>query len=292
MKRAASIGRILWKALNPPTPIAVLAAPIIAGLMAWVFLLGNESSPLAYAAYVLSAYLLTVLCIAIVRKRPVAQARSLVSRSERGARMMEDASYRRRASMSAGLAIDAVWATANLGIGIFEASVWPITLGVYYLLLSTMRGLVVSHMRESQSVPLKRARRISRACGIMTIASTLALSGMVTLVMRGEGGFSYDGFLIYAAAAFAFYSLASSIAQRIRARKAKDLLVLTSARINLSVALVSMFALEIAMFAAFGSDGDAELQFVLPIITGAAIALANIAMGVRSIRSANQPLSL
>ena len=71
--------------------------------------------------------------------------------------------------------------------------------------------------------------------------------------------------------AFAFYSLIVSIVNHARLRKHEDRLVIMNYRINLAVALVSIFALEVAMLAQFSATSDAELNFFAPIATGTAI---------------------
>lgn len=289
-ERLLSMGSLMLGALTPPTAVIVLAVPAIAALMAWVFLLGNEGHPLSYGAYVVSAYLLVVLCTAAVRGRPAKSASALLRRSGLGTRFMDDADFRRNAALFGSLGVDSVWALANLAFSVVDASVWLITLGVYYLLLVLMRGPIIFQIMRPSLEPA-RTRHIVRACGIMLIASTFVLSGMVTLIMVKEGGFYYDGWLIYAVAAFAFYSLVSSIVGYVRLRRHVDPLVVVNCRINLAVALVSIFALEIAMFASFGTEKDADLQFVMPIITGAVIAIALVVMGIRSIQEGRKGLS-
>lgn len=274
-----------WSALNPPTFVAVLSVPAIALLLTWVFAFGNEGHPLACIAYVASAYLLAVLCIAIAKGSPVKRAKSFAERSATAKRLMEDRSYRQRSSAKMSLAIDALWAVANLTAGVLEASVWLITLGVYYMLLSLMRGVVMSRMRSS----LMQGDAVAmRVCGIAMIASALALSGIVTLTMKGQGGFSYDGYFIYAVAAFAFYSLTIAVVNYVRSRNASTEMERMLARINLSVALVSMFALEAAMFVEFGTAQDSDARFILSVLTGAVVAAALVFMGAVSIKESGK----
>lgn len=171
----------------------------------------------------------------------------------------------------------------------YYASVWLITLGCYYLVFAIMRGALLSRMRrrDKRENPASESG-IERLCGVLLLAMTFVLSGIVCLVMRGEGTFTYGDLAIYAVATFAFYSLISAIVSYTRQRKRGDVLAILACRINLAVALVSIFTLEVAMLAEFGSDADAAFAYVMPIITGAAIAAALITMGVRSIANARK----
>lgn len=64
--------------------------------------------------------------------------------------------------------------------------------------------------------------------------------------------------------------------------------IATIRRINLSVALVALFALETAMLSTYGTTpADEQLSFVMPIITGAVIAVVIAVLGIRSIITAS-----
>lgn len=320
-RRAKALVDILRRIVFPPAPVAALALPAIALMMAWVFLLGNEGSPLAYAAYAVSAYLLIVACVFAVRHFPKESIRRLAGKNEFILRVLDDAEYRRRVFVSGGVAIDVIWAAANLIGGVCLASIWLVTLGVYYLLLAVMRGTVLHRMRHfgnsgrfndrcfseedhaeegsfeeeptnnrrfSSSDIDSKMRSIQNLCGILLLLSAFVLSGIVCLVMLGHGVFAYRGLLIYAVAAFAFYSLTSAIVNYARLRRHSNVLVVLNCRINLAVALVSIFAMEVAMLAEFSTSPTAAINFFAPVLTGAAVAAALVVMGALSIAGAKR----
>lgn len=203
-------------------------------------------------------------------------------------RIVRDQEYRRYLGVKGGFAIDAVWAVVNLVIGILQASVWFITLGAYYMVFGIMRILLLSHLKDESKGAPDAVRRIERICGIMLLISIFVLSGIVTLVMKNMGSFEYDEILVYAMATFAFYSLISSIVSYVKLRKRGDVIAITNSRVNLAIALVSIFAVEIAMLTAFGTADDAELRFIMPILTGTGIAIVIGLLGVRSILGSNR----
>lgn len=281
--RFDALASVVRRIVFPPGFVIALAAPAIAAMMAWVFLLGNGESPLSYAAYAASAYLLTVLCAWAWRRFPWNGVRNLAARSAIVERAIADEGYRRRLFVSGGLAIDAAWAAANLIGGTCFASVWLLTLGTYYLVFAVMRGALLLRMCRTESQRRCEKLSMEKLCGVLLLLSTFVLSGIVCLVIRGEGTFEYEGVLIYAVALFAFYSLISAVVNYVRERKHDDVPAVLNCRINLAIALVSIFALEVAMLAEFGTTSDADLQFVMPVVTGAAIAVILVGMGIRSI---------
>lgn len=171
----------------------------------------------------------------------------------------------------------------NLCLGVIETSAWFATLGAYYLLFAAMRMAMLLQMRKPGGYTQADARRTEWVCGVLLLTSVFVLSGIVTLVTKGEGSFAYSNTFVYAMATFTFYALASSIASYARLRRHEDRLVAANSRVNLVVALISLFALEVAMLTAFGTAEDTDLRLVMPILTGTGIAAVIIHLGVRSL---------
>lgn len=283
--------RVIRALLMPPGCVVALAVPVICALMVWVFLFDNKGNPLSYVAYAVSAYLFTILVIWVVRDVPAQRAIAFARRNPHVSRLMDDEDMRRRLFVFIGVVVDVLWALGNLVLGIAWLSVWFITLGIYCLVFGLMRGALLYELRKSAACTTSEQARVSRICGIMLIASVLVLSGIVTLIMIGEGSIRYDKITVIAVATFTFFSLISSIVGLVRLRSHENLLVGTNCRVNLAIALVSLFTLEIGMFSAYATADDADLVFVMPIITGAAIASVLCIMGVITVCLANRTLA-
>lgn len=283
--------RIAQTLLMPPRLVIVLAVPVICVLMVWVLLFDNKDNPVSYAAYVISAYLFAVLVIWVVRDVPAQRAIAFARRNPHVSRLMDDEDMRRRLFVFIGVVVDVLWALGNLVLGIAWLSVWFITLGIYYLVFGLMRGILLHELRKSAECTTREQARVSRICGIMLISSVLILSGIVTLIMVGEGSIRYDPITVIAVATFTFFSLTVSIVGLVRLRSHENLLVGANCRVNLAIALVSLFTLEIGMFSAYATADDAQLVFVMPIITGATIAIVLCIMGAITVRLANRTLA-
>ena len=275
------------RAMFMPSGYVVASCPlVIAALMAWAFLLGGRESPFSVPAYLVSGWALLVTSIWVARCPAKAGLRILCERSRFFGRLVTDPDYRLHASTAVGFALYLAWGAFNLASSIFFASTWLLVLGAYFLLFGGMRALLFLQLL-SGSYTIEKGCRIERVCGALLIASVLVLSGIVTHVMAGSGAYRYDGDLIYMMALFVFYSLISSIVSYTKLRR-KDPVIATIRRINLSVALVALFALETAMLSTYGTTpADEQLSFVMPIITGTVIAVVIAVLGIRSIITAS-----
>lgn len=277
-------------AFSPPTPVLVLGFVASIALVIWVLATGQDDySLIAIASYALSGYFSVAVCVAIVKINLPGRGLQLLRAVPFAPRLMDDEVFRSRVSAAFALALNTAWAVGNLAVGIYSASVWFITLGVYYAFLTIMRAMVVVEIgRIDVSVNPRGVARVLRISGILLIVSVVVLSGVVTLVMVRQGSFNYPGYFVYAYAAYTFYSLAISIVNCVRWRRHENPLMTMNTRINLSIALVTLFAMEIAMLAAFSGSEDTQLQFVAPVLTGAGVAAALCWLGVSSLLQAKR----
>lgn len=283
----------LRRALTPPAPaLAALVAVAAAGL-AWTFLLGgNQDTPVAYLSYAVSAYALVAVCASVAAARPLERLRAALPANPLVDRIVSDADFRTRLSFSASSVLRVVWAAFNAIMGVTLQSAWYVTLAVYYLFLSIMRGSLVRHLRGGEGEAVARGEAVTqRTVGIMLVVTTVALVGMTVLLNSHEGGFAYGGYLIYAMAAWTFYALISCVARFVRVwRKGAGLFHSSAYAMRLAEALVSMFALEVAMLAAFSTSEQETFNMVTINVTGAVILVILALTGVGLIRRASRAL--
>lgn len=193
-------------------------------------------------------------------------------------------------AMTINIVIDASWGTANLAAGFFTASTWFITLGVYYLLFCTLRWLLFTRFRHDGDALTKRDLKIVRSCGFLLVTATLILSGIATLLLRGDVIIDYGEIATISLATFTFYSLISSIVGFVRSHHHENLLIATNCCTNLAIALVSLFTLEVAMLSTFSTAEDATFSFIMPVTTSTMVAVILVLLGLRVISRANREL--
>lgn len=97
-------------------------------------------------------------------------------------------------------------------------------------------------------------------------------------MVQHNRGFNYPGLLIYAMAAYSFYSIITAVINLVKFRKHGSPLLSAAKVINLVAAMVSILSLETAMLAQFGSDDDMEFRRLMTGLTGGGVCLTVIAV--------------
>lgn len=207
-------------------------------------------------------------------------------------RMAGDYRYRTVMFAVPGLVLNVVFALFNGVIGIYSRSAWYGTLSAYYILLSAMRFLAVRYdrrmaKREQNEELLAEEISVYHKCGILFLVLTVALGGMVILMVFEEEGKSYPGLLIYAVATYTFYKITVSVVNLIKVRKFKSPLLMAIRDIGHIDACVSILSLQTAMFASFGEGQELFIKFMNGT-TGSIVCLLVLGIGSYSIYYANK----
>ncbi len=278
--------KLCMKLLHPPAWLTVMLTLICAASLPYVLIKGLSEHPIAYCLYVLSFYTLCVLSYLSVRLLPGSYKR-LVRRIHAhplGHRYMTEAAFRTRVSLYASLFINLFYVAINLLSWFLFRSYWFVVLAVYYVILSVMRYLLLGYVRinelgQNTVGELKRAR----LCSAILLLLNFVLTGAVMMILYQNKGFEYQGILIYVMAAYTFYITAHAIVDLVRYRKYRSPVMTSSKLISLCAALVSMLALETAMFSQFGGDMAAEDRRLVIALTGAGVSIAVIVLSVLSL---------
>lgn len=148
---------------------------------------------------------------------------------------------------------------------------------VYYLMLSIIRFYVLKSRKQilalsDEKEKAQRERIGCRTCGWLLLILDIAIAAMVMQMILKNEGFRYPGTLIYISAAYTFYRLIVVILRYVKNRRSEHLLFSAVGALNLSVALMAMFALQTAMFSSFGDDDS--LRFTMNSVFGSAVCLS------------------
>ena len=276
--------RALHALLFPPAAVTLLLPLPAFGLLAFVFLTQREEGALAYAAYALSAYALTIVCARLARdgKRAFGRLLSWADGFPLLYRYRTDAAFRTHVSLGVSLGLNLCFAAVKLWCGAHYRSVWFGTLAVYYLTLAVMRfGLLRHAFRTGFGADEAAEYRLCRLVGAVLLAMNAALSGVVILAVHWNEGFVYPGYLIYVMAMYAFYNVIAAVYAVAVSRRHRSPAISAAKAVNLASALVSMLALETAMLAQFGSaHHSAAFARGMTAATGACVCLAVLVMAV------------
>lgn len=281
------IKKILRKMLFPPAIPAVILALLgyFSVLAVAIFEINNPV--FRYCSYIFSAYALTITIANFpriisffkltLRKLYDSSVIRKIRSTKLGNRFFSDVRFRTEISLYCGLAINFLYIAVKLFSGIYYRSVWFISLGVYYILLAVMRFIL---LHKNSDLNLKTELKRYRLCGITLLIMNQALAGIVGFMVRQNKGFDYPGTLIYAMAAYSFYSIIVAVINLVKFRKHGSPLLSAAKVINLVAAMVSILSLETAMLAQFGSDDDPLFRKAMTAATGGAVCTIVIGIAV------------
>lgn len=277
------LGKIL---LYPPLWLILLLVLISAAALCAVFVMGLETSAVAYIVYVLAFYTLTttVLFCVTVLPRQLGQFKQKVLAHPLANRCMTDKVFRAKISLSLSLFINLLYVGIHVLSWYLYQSWWFVCLAVYYGILSVMRFLLVRYVRLND-IGTNRRGELKRAlsCSCIMLLLNVFLSGAVLMMLYQNRGYEYHGIMIYVMALYTFYTATHAIIELIKHRHFESPVMSCAKGISTTAALVSMLNLETAMFAEFGAQMAKQDQNLMIILTGAGISITVVAMAVYTI---------
>lgn len=278
MKILKQIGKAL---IFPHIAVIILLVPIAIALLICSFTVFEADSPLTYASYALSAYALAV--VSVKAPKMIKFIKHVKNDNRYVLRYTGDAQLRVKISLYTALLYNTAYALFQLGLGIFHGSFWFYSLALYYALLVIIRGSLLLKVRGMKAAENQLAEFIRyRFCGIILLTMTLALTAMVFFMTYFGRGFEHHFITTIALAAYTFTSFTFAIINVVKYRKFDSPVLSASRAISLAAAAVSMLTLETAMFSAFGTSADTEMQGTMTLLTGIAVCLfvAVMALGM------------
>lgn len=270
------------KLLFPPVWLMLLLTALSAAGLVMVFMNGWDAVPIAYIVYVLAFYTLcivSVFCVIVLPKQ-YGRIKEKVLANPFGNRYVTDRIFRAKVSLNLSLGINLLYVAINLLSWYLYQSWWFVCLAVYYVILSSMRFLLVRYVRVNP-IGINRYGELKRSlvCSYIMLLNFF-LSGAVLMVVYQNKGYEYHGVMIYVMALYTFYTATHAIVNLAKYRKFESPVMSTAKGISMAAALVSMLNLETAMFAEFGADMAKEDQQLMIILTGAGISITVIVMAV------------
>lgn len=271
------------------TPVVTLMIAIPSFAFLIVVLTGKINIPaLNYIAYILSAYALIICVTAILKiinfvrngvsEHPFMKWLLSVPIMEK---FIHEKKFRTEIALYPGFFINVLYVIFKTATGIYYRSAWFISLGIYYLALAIMRFLLIHYIRwKKQTADKNDELRRYRMCGCMLFLINVALVGIIILAVKKNAGFSYPGYLIYVMAMYAFYSVITAVMNLVKYRKYGSPILSAAKVINMSTALVSIFSLETAMLAQFGSESTEHFRVIMTALTGAGVSFIVVGMAV------------
>ena len=187
------------------------------------------------------------------------------------------------------LVITLAFAVYNGTVAIVIKSIWFGALAGYYILLIVLyASILVYHGKrrkalngglDKRQVLINDAKRY-RAYGVILFLLPVCLSfAIMQMVAFGES-FVHTGITIYVYAVYAFYKIIRAVYNVVKEWKNRAMLIMAARNIKLADALVSILALQTAMFREFSDGFDDITVKTFNAVTGLVVCLLTVALGV------------
>ena len=252
MKRAWTL---LERLLHPPKWVLLTLPPIVFAALTHVLLKGKNSMP-AYMIYCMSAYCLTIWILPLprlFRKAKEAMMHRLTG-TVFGGKYIGDLAFRGSVSIYQGMMVNFFYVVFRILVGIRYASVWFLTIAIYYLLLGIMRlSLALSYRNRNMKSELRCYRRTAWLLFLLNIP----MGGMIVLMVLTDSGYSYPGYVIYLSSLYTFYTIILAIVNLVTFRKLGSPILSAAKVLSFVAALMSLLGLQTAMISQFSTEGEA-----------------------------------
>lgn len=274
MKRARTL---LDKLLHPPKWVLLTLPPTVFAALIYVLLKGKNGMP-AYMIYCMSAYCLTIWILPLPRLFRKAKANIMhwLTGMTFGRKYIGNLAFRGSVSIYQGMVVNFLYVVFRIFVSIRYASVWFLTIAIYYLLLGLMRlALILSY----RSRIVKSELRCYRRTAWLLFALNIPMGGMIALMVLTDSGYSYPGYVIYLSALYTFYTVILSAVNLVRFRKLGSPILSAAKVLNFVAALMSLLGLQTAMLSQFSTEGE-SFRRRMNAITGGGVWFAVILIAV------------
>jgi hypothetical protein len=255
--RAVNWKKVAHVMIYPHTAVVFAITPLAILFLVYM-LINGEGGIVSIASYVLSFYVLLVICFRV--PAIIAFFKRLKQENIYLDRFLSDRELRARVSLYFALVINVAYAIFQLGLGLIHSSLWYYSLGGYYIILSLMRFFVVRHDRKAEAERLLDRGRICKLVGILLLIMTLVLSGAILHMIVLDVTIVHHQITTIAMAAYTFTAFTVAIVNVVKYRKYNSPVFSASKTISLAAALVSMLTLESTMLTTFGNDTMTSIE--------------------------------
>ena len=284
-----------WKKLGkallfPHAAVLTVLTPVAILLLAYVALRADTQSPIAYIAYVLSAYALTVWCCktpAIIRFFKQFKEENKYVRLWR-----DDHRLRIKFSLYGVFLWNVAYGIFQLWLGFYHQTFWFCSLAGYYISLAWMRFFLARHTDRYKPGSRMREELIKyRACGWIFLMMILALALMIFYMVYWNRTFHHHEVTTIAMAAYTFTSFTFAIINIVKYRKYNSPIYSAAKAISLASACVSILTLESTMLNTWGQRESSEFRRIMLSVTGIAVSLFVVLMALYMIVQSNKKLN-
>jgi len=288
-KKKINWKKLLHNLLYPHIAVIVCLLPISVAFLVFSLLFLGSTSIIAIASYMLSLYVLVVVCFRI--PRIIEFFKNFKNENKFLKKWFSDVQLRMNVSLYISLIWNIIFATFQLGLGFYFKSFWYCAMFVYYVILGVMRFFLVKHTRkykanEQTKIEIKK----SILCGWLLLAMNLALALLLFFMVYWNRTFYHHMITTIAMAAYTFFTFTFAIINLVKYRKYKSPIYSSAKTISLIAGAVSMLTLETTMLTTFGANESPLFSQIMLSLTGVAVIGFAITMAIIMIVKGNNKL--
>ena len=281
----ATIHWRFWRILfGLPSSLVLLLSVVCAAGLVWVFAKGMETQLAAYVLYPLSAYSMTALCV----KLPAAirNAADWLSRHPKLAALLKNEELHFKLGLYFEQFINFAYGIFKIVSGVILGSAWIGCDGIYNFAQAMIQLFQILGRKKAGT--LAQQWRSYRFCGVLVLLMHLTLTGIVFQMINWNRAEEQGEIMVITTAFFAFYKITTSFISIAKDRKHVHPVDSSIRMLNLAQAIFAIFSLQASMFHTFGT-GE-EWEHLLNIITGCAVCLSVVSIGIYMIRRGNREI--
>ena len=274
MKR---VGKVTDKLMHSPKWVLLILPPIVFAMLSYVLAYEKNGIP-EYLIYGMSVYHLTIWVLPIPQLFQKAKAYIIkqLNCTKFGRQYVRSLAFRGNVSLYSGMMVNFLYVVFRFFVGVRYASVWFITIAIYYLILGLIRlSLILSYNNRKVKTELHCYRRT----GWLLFTLNIPLGGMILLMVLTGSGYSYPRYVIYLSALYAFYTVILSVINVVKFRKLGSPILSAAKILNFVVAIISLLGLQTAMISQFSSNTESSHK-IMNAITGGGVWFAVILIAV------------
>jgi len=276
--------KIDWKKIGlnllyPHLAVIIILLPISIAFLVFSLIKLNPESIIAIISYLLSFYVLLVICLKIPKM--ISFCKKIKHENKYLKRYFSDVRFRMNISLYGSLIWNITFAIFQLCLGFYHKSFWFYSMFAYYVILGIMRFFLLTHTRKyeaNEQVQIEIKKYIFSGWLLLFMNLTLAVI-VFFMVFLGKT-FHHHMITTIAMAAYTFFTFTFAIINIFRYRKYKSPVYSASKIISLIAGSVSMLTLETTMLTTFGTEESVMLGKILLPLTGVAVIGFAITMAI------------
>lgn len=206
-----------------------------------------------------------------------------IERTKLGRRFIHEQRFRTVFFAAVGLLANILYAVYHGALGVFNQSLWFVTMFAYYAILSSMRFSAVLCEWKRKSLSSEGTEYfVAKLCGGLLVLLSFTLGGVVCISLSQNVAVKHHEIVMITIATYTFYKITVAVIQAIKQRKNTVPLLVVIRTIGYAEVAVSLLTLQRSMLISFGSMDNEDIA-LMNGLTGISVCLFILLLGIFTI---------